>query len=110
MGKWYGYEKAVKHYNIGFTEDELQKITAAFNKWEAGGHMPVFRKHTSFIKYLALEYFELKKEVLDLRFTLLYGDCEAKDQEAAAAGQGGASERIIRPPVWVWGSPSMGGD
>jgi len=86
-GAWYGHDKHVKYYNIGFSEDELKKITAAFKKYEASGQTPIFRKHTDFIKHFALIYFDLEKENQQLKNIL-----NAKNQEVAAMGQCGASD------------------
>jgi len=84
---WYGHDNITKYYSIGFTEKEQEEITAAFKKYEASGQIPVLRKHTEFIKHFALAAFELEKENQRLKNIL-----KTKNQEAAVAGQNGASE------------------
>jgi len=68
---WYGRDKAVKHYSIGFTEKELQELEAAYEKVKIGRFhitgFQCFSKLTSFIRYLALTYLDLEKKYMQLK-------------------------------------------
>jgi hypothetical protein len=86
---WYGRDNITKYYNIGFSEEELQEITAAYNANNREYKNPYFRKRANFIRFLALHCIDLEKENRSLRSTLASINREAP---AAAMGQGGASE------------------
>jgi len=59
---WYGREKLIKYYNIGFTEKELQEINAIYEREKDNVLKAYFRRHTNLIRHLALTCIDLKKE------------------------------------------------
>ena len=92
---WYGRDNVKKYYNIGFCEEELQKLNIALEKQQESNPSEYFAKHTRFIKHLALTCLDLKQENERLRCTL--ANTQRKTQafaeaQADAIGQDGASE------------------
>jgi len=90
---WYGRDKIVKYYNVGFTEKELQEIDAVNTKLSHGSTVleGFYRKRTKIIKHLILSWFDLEKENQQLKS--LIRNVQA---QSAVMAQGGASEEAIR--------------
>jgi hypothetical protein len=85
---WYGRDNITKYYSIGFSEEELQEIDAAWEKQkDDNAENSFFKSRSRFIRHLALSCIDLEKENQRLKNILR----ETRVQ-SAAIGQSGASE------------------
>jgi len=84
---WYGRDKAVKYFTIGFTEKELQELEDAYKKAEVGRlhlvDIRYFAKRTSLIRHLALTYLDLEKEYMQLKSEIKSIEKQAQSQTTA---------------------------